>query len=79
MTPINRPLKRLTGATVHSQGKSRPIVIELCPDGVGKPGAGFVGFRLLGTRTTYYLPTDFCYPKPQRKTPCNAKESTWTL
>ena len=61
MTPINRRLQRLSSASVHSQGKSRPVVVELCPDGVGKPGAGFVGFRLAGTRTTYYLPIDHCY------------------
>ena len=49
MTPINRPLSRQTQAARFSNGKQRPIILELSPPG------DKIGFRLKGTRTTYYL------------------------
>ncbi len=55
MTPINRPLARESAAVVYSAGRRRPVVLELDP---GMPD--LVGFRLRGTRTTYYLPIGHC-------------------
>lgn len=61
MTPINRRLRRQTASVIHSAGRRRYVVLELSPGGDGTPGPGFVGFRLMGTRTIYYLPVDWCF------------------
>lgn len=61
MIDINRPLKRRTAGRIHSQGRLRSVVLEISPGGDGSPGPGFVGFRLMGTRTTYYLPVDWAF------------------
>jgi hypothetical protein len=37
------------------------VVVELCPD---RPT--LIGFRLKGTRKTYYLPIDHCYREALR-------------
>lgn len=50
MTTITRNLKRETPAAFYSQGRSRPIIVELRTD---RPG--LVGLRLKGRRRTYYL------------------------
>ena len=65
---INRRLVRLTAAKLHSAGKTRGVVVEFNPDanGRGKPGSGFIGLRLSGTRTTYYLPVDWCFREAVR-------------
>ena len=56
MTPINRKLKRESLASVHSQGRRRSVIVELDPS-----TPGLIGFRLKGTRGTYFLPIDFCF------------------
>ncbi len=56
MTPITRRLTRITPAAIFSQGRKRPIAVELAPD-----RQGLIGFRLKGMRTTYYLPVDWCF------------------
>lgn len=60
MTPINRPLKRESAALVHSQGRRRKVVVELMPPGQ------LVGFRLHGTRRTYWLPIEWCWREAVR-------------
>lgn len=54
MTPLKRPVKRTTGASVHERGKTRPVVIILEPP-------SRIGFRLAGTRKTYWLEAAACY------------------
>lgn len=66
MTPITRPLARESSAALYSAGRRRPVVIELQPDGPGSIGAGFIGFRLKGTRRTYYLPIDWAFREAVR-------------
>lgn len=66
MIDINRPLKRRTAGRIHSQGRLRSVVLEISPGGDGTPGPGFVGFRLMGMRTTYYLPTDWLFREAVR-------------
>jgi hypothetical protein len=61
MTPITRRLQRLTPAVIHSAGRGRPVIVEMSPGGDGRPGPAFLGFRLLGTRSTYYLPVEWCW------------------
>ena len=61
MTSITRRLRRQTAAIVHSAGRRRYVVIQMSPGGDGTPGPAFVGFRLMGTRTVYYLPVDWCF------------------
>lgn len=65
---VNRKLARLTSAALFSKGRNRGIVLEIHPDanGNGKPGAGFIGLRLSGTRKTYYLPVDWCFREAVR-------------
>lgn len=61
MIGITRSLKRLTTASIHSCGKRRAVVVSLAP-----ATASLVGFRLAGTRTTYYLPVDWCFREAVR-------------
>jgi len=61
MIGVTRRLQRLTPASIHSGGRRRAIIVEMSPGMEGKPGPGFIGFRLHGTRTTYYLPVDWCF------------------
>jgi hypothetical protein len=51
MQTLNRALVRKTPSTVWSQGKRRPIVVSIEPTATGS----LMGFRLLGTRRTFYL------------------------
>jgi len=60
MIEVTRPLSRLSCSAIHSGGKSRGIVIELQPPG------NIIGFRLKGTRKTYYLPVDHCFREAMR-------------
>lgn len=55
MTGFTKHLQRQSRAAIHSGGRSRPIVVELMPPGE------VIGFRLKGTRQTYYLPIATCY------------------
>jgi uncharacterized ParB-like nuclease family protein len=61
MTSITRHLARLTACTMTSCGQRRPIVLELDPR-----TPTLVGFRLKGTRSTYYLPIDHCFREAMR-------------
>ena len=51
MTEVKRQVKRLTVAVADR----RQIVVEIPPPG------RVIGFRLKGTRKTWYLPVDRCY------------------
>lgn len=55
MTLINRKIKREGCLTVFSNGRRRPVIVELSPPG------HVIGFRLKGEKNTYYLPIDWCY------------------
>ena len=55
MTPCTRKLARESCASIHSQGRSRPVLIV-----IGPPG-DVIGFRLKGCRQTYYLPVAHCF------------------
>lgn len=66
MTGINRKLRRETTASIHSQGRRRAVIVSMSPGGDGTPGPSFLGFRLHGTRTTYYLPVDYCWREAAR-------------
>jgi hypothetical protein len=63
MTTISgsRHLRRLTACAIHSGGKNRSIVLELDPS-----MPGLVGFRLKGTKTTYYLEIGWAYREAMR-------------
>ena len=50
-TMIRRHVIRETHGTVFSQGKARAVVVSIEPPNL-------VGFRLKGTRRTYYLTAD---------------------
>lgn len=67
-TTVNRRLVRQTDAAVYSQGRSRPVIIEIHPtaNGTGKPGAQYIGLRLARTRKTYYLPVDWIFREAVR-------------
>ncbi len=54
MTKLKRTVSRETHGTIYSQGKHRSVVVSIEPPNV-------LGFRLKGTRTTYYLTSDGCY------------------
>jgi hypothetical protein len=60
-TAINRRCRRESSASVHSQGRRRAVIIQLDPT-----TPTLVGFRLKGTRTTYYLPIDHCFREALR-------------
>ena len=61
MTGITRPCIRCSDAALHSLGRRRLVIVELRPD---RPAV--IGFRLKGTRKTYYLPIDHCYREALR-------------
>lgn len=60
MTPITRPLARESAKRLHSAGKARAVIVELAPPGE------LIGFRLKGTRRTYYLPIDWAFREAMR-------------
>lgn len=49
-----RRVERETVATVFERSLKRPVIVSIEP-------SGLVGFRLKGTRRTYYLMADACY------------------
>ena len=53
MTKLNRPVRRETQATSWERSKIRPIIVSIEPPNL-------LGFRLKGTRRTYYLPIALC-------------------
>lgn len=55
MTPCTRRLSRESAAAIHSQGRTREVIVEL------RPPLDVIGFRLKGTRTTWFLPVAYCY------------------
>ena len=57
MTTLTRRVVRESAATIHEAARKRPIVVTLEPPG------RMIGFRPKGTRTTYYLPIDWCYTR----------------
>jgi hypothetical protein len=59
MTKISRPTIRETYGTVFSAGKLRPVIVSIRPPNV-------IGFRLKGTRRTYYLTSDGLYVQAVR-------------
>lgn len=58
---INRRITRQTPAVMHSRGRRRNVLVTLSPGGDGSPGPSFVGFRLHGMRSTYWLPVGWCF------------------
>ena len=54
MTDLNRPIHRSTAARRHEAGKTRNVVVSLAP-----PAS--IGFRLAGTRKTYWLDAESAY------------------
>ncbi len=60
MTLLNRTVRRETCAGTYSGGKFRPIIVTLDPPG------NVIGFRLKGTRRTYYLPVGKCFLEASR-------------
>jgi hypothetical protein len=54
MTLINRTVNRETFGTVHSAGKRGAVIVSILPPNV-------LGFRLKGTRRTYYLSSEGCF------------------
>lgn len=56
MTIIGNVVRRQTHGTVWDCGKRRPVIVSLEPPNL-------IGFRLKGTRRTYYLTADGCYVK----------------
>lgn len=55
MVNVTRRIQREALATVFSNGRRRPVVVELSPPG------DVIHFRLKGERTAYPLPLDWCY------------------
>ena len=54
MTLLKTPISRETTATQFERGKPRPVIITLEPPSL-------LGFRLKGTKRTYYLDAGSCY------------------
>lgn len=54
MTKLTKPVHRETASKVFSSGKEREVIVILQPPGT-------LGFRLKGTKTTYWLPADRLY------------------
>ena len=52
--PLTKQVNRLTTARRHEQGKTRQVIVSLAP-----PAS--VGFRLSGTRQTYWLDVEVAY------------------
>lgn len=55
MTPCTRKLARESAAAIHSQGRTREVIVEL------RPPLDVIGFRLKGCRQTYFLPVAHCF------------------
>jgi hypothetical protein len=55
VTSVKRKVQRLSVSTVFSNGKRRPVVIELNPPG------DVITFRLHGERRAYGLSVDWMY------------------
>jgi len=53
-TTVRRILRRETVGGIFSGGKVRPVIVSIEPPNV-------LGFRLKGTRKTYYLTAEGCY------------------
>ena len=53
MTKLTKKVARETGATVFER-KVRPVIVSFEPPDL-------IGFRLKGTRRTYFLPAGSCY------------------
>lgn len=51
---IRRPVRRETFAAIHSQGRSRAVIVSL-------EAPNIIGFRLKGTRRVYTLTAEHCY------------------
>lgn len=60
-TCVTRLVKRETCAGVYSAGKRRAVLILLHPPG------SMIGFRLKGTRHTFYLDVEACYRRAVRQ------------
>ena len=54
MTPLTKPVRRLTVASRHEKSKTREIILSLEPPAT-------IGVRLKGTRATYRLPAEAVY------------------
>lgn len=54
MTTLKKPVRRVSSATVHEQGKNRQIIVILRPPNL-------IGFRASGCRREYTLTLDGCY------------------
>lgn len=54
MTPLSKPVRRLSPSSKYSRGKMRPIVVTLLPTGLQ--------LRLHGERKAYTLPYSDLYP-----------------
>jgi hypothetical protein len=54
MTRLSKKIERKTSATVFDRGKRREVIVTFEPPDL-------LGFRLKGTRRTYYLTPDGCY------------------
>lgn len=53
-TQLNNPVNRVTSGKRHEKGKTRLIVISLLPPAL-------IGFRLQGTRQTYWIDAEVGY------------------
>jgi len=51
---LSKPVTRKTRATIFERSKQREVIITLEPPSL-------IGFRLKGTRRTYYLEAAACY------------------
>ena len=54
MTSLTTPISRETAATHFERGKRRQVIVSLEPPSL-------LGFRLKGTKRTYYLDAGSCY------------------
>lgn len=54
MTKLNKPISRETYDTLFEAGKNRPVIVSVEPPNL-------IGFRLKGTRRTYYLTAEKLY------------------
>ena len=54
MILVRRPVRRESLGTVFERGKRRPVVVSIEPPNL-------LGFRLKGTRRTYYLTAEAGY------------------
>jgi hypothetical protein len=54
LTDLKTKVERVSNARIFERSKQREVVIILEPPAL-------VGFRLKGTKRTYWLPADVCY------------------